>query len=141
MNTTWMSGNTTAREEASCETRTIQRSELATKFDERYPLPRYGTWEKAGPLPWEGQRQWAQRFFFISVDKKQGREGGRDKAPSKRSSRRSECLSCLEQTGPVTPQAQEQQQSNILNSPCPSKRQSKLERSLVYSRNLHPVSV
>lgn len=82
----------------------------------------------------------AQRFFFTSVDKKQGREGGRDKDPSKRSSRRSEYPSCPEQTGLVTPEAQEQQQRNTLNSPCPSKRQSKLERSLVYSRNPRPVS-
>lgn len=36
----------------SCETRATQRSELVTKFDERYPLPkpRYRSWEKAGPL-------------------------------------------------------------------------------------------
>lgn len=40
----------------SCESHEIQRSELITKFDERYPLPkpRHGSWERAGPLPWEG---------------------------------------------------------------------------------------
>lgn len=40
----------------SCERRAILRSELVTKFDDRNPLPksRYGSWEKAGSLPWEG---------------------------------------------------------------------------------------
>lgn len=87
-----------------------------------------------------GKAKDSKHKVFLHFSRQKSRRGKEEetKTPSKRSSRRSEYSSCPEQFGLVTPEAQEQQQSNTLNSPCPSKRQSKLERSLVYSRNPRP---
>lgn len=66
-----------------------------------------------------GKFQTSQRksICISMLDFKEGFFGEKD--PSKRSSRKSEHPSHPEQSGLVTPGAQEQQQSNTLNSPYP----------------------